>query len=176
VILRTASGADVRVIRGEAIEAHRNGVDYVLTWAKGNLELEVPRHLSGLDVRCMGGDLEVLDFIGPMSLETMGGELRVQSPRAPFRFRTLGGKVRVVDCDLRDGAAAISSTGGDAMVEFAPSASATVRASTLGGMLDFPPDTKREEQGKTLRRAVCVIGSGTAELRIDTLGGDVRIR
>ncbi len=176
VILRTTSGTEVRVIRGEAVEAHRNEADYVLTWAKGNLELEVPRHLAGLDIRCMGGDLEVLDFIGPMSLETMGGELRVQSPRTPFRFRTLGGKVRVVDCDLRDGAASISSAGGNVSIEFASSASATVRASTLGGSFDFPPDAKREEQGKTLRRATCVIGRGAAEIRIDTLGGDVRIR
>ncbi len=176
VILRAAPDDVVRVIRGEAVEAHRNGADYVLTWAKGNLELEVPRSLSGLDVRCMGGDLEVADFIGPMSLETMGGELRVQSPRAPFKFRTLGGKVRVVDCDLRDGTATINSTGGDVFVQFAPDASVTVRASSLGGTFDFPPGTKREEQGRTLRRASCAIGQGAAEIRIDTLGGDVRIR
>jgi hypothetical protein len=176
VILRTVSGADVRVIRGEAIEAHRNGSDYVLTWAKGNLELEVPRNLAGLDVRCMGGDLEVHDFIGPMSMETMGGELRVLSPRAPFRFRTLGGRIRIADCDLRDGAAVISSTGGDVAIELSPSASITVHASTLGGMIDAPPEAMRDEQGRTRRRAVCVFGQGAAELRIDTLGGDVRIR
>jgi hypothetical protein len=165
VILRTASGGEVRVVRGEAIEAHKNGTDYVLTWAKGNLELEIPRVLAGLDVRCMGGDMEVIDFIGPMTLDTMGGELRVQSPRAPFRFRTLGGRVRIVDCDLRDGSSVISSAGGDVHVELArprPSRSAyrpwrrDRRASRL----------QTEEQPIARRRATCVIGA-TADLKID---------
>lgn len=176
VIMRASTDEGVRVVRGEAVEAHRNGSDFVLTWAKGNLEIEVPTNLTGLDVRCMGGDLEVLDLAGPMSLETMGGELRVQSPKAPFKFRTLGGTVRVVDCDLREGSATINSTGGDVFVQFALGASVTVRASSLGGSFDFPPDTTREEQGRPMRRASCTIGDGAAELRIDTLGGDVRIR
>jgi hypothetical protein len=176
VILRAASDDVVRVIRGEAVEAHRNGTDFVLTWAKGNLEIEVPHRLVGLDVRCMGGDLEVVDFPGPMSLETMGGELRVQAPRAPFKFRTLGGRVRIVECGLREGTASINSTGGDVSVQFALGASVTVRASSLGGTFDFPPGTLREEQGRTLRRASCTIGQGAAEIRIDTLGGDVRVR
>lgn len=176
VILRPAQDDSVRVVRGEAVEAHRNGTDFVLTWAKGNLELEIPRRLAGLDVRCMGGDLEVVDFAGPMTLETMGGELRVQAPSAPFKFRTLGGKVRVVDCALREGTATINSTGGDVTVQFASGASATVRASSLGGTFDLPPGASGEGQGRALRRATCTIGSGAAEMRIDTLGGDVRIR
>ena len=101
VILHTGQDDRVRVVRVQAIEVHRNGNDYVLTWAKGNLELEVPPSLAGLDVRCMGGDLEVQEFPGPMSLETMGGELRVRSPRTAFRVRTLGGKARITDMDLK---------------------------------------------------------------------------
>jgi hypothetical protein len=174
--LRAGSGDRVRILRGEALEVHRNGNDFVLTWAKGPLELEIPAQLAALDVRCMGGDLEVRDFPGPMALDTMGGDLRVRSPRVPFRFRTLGGSVRVADLDLREGGAAISTTGGDVQIDAAPGASLAIRVSTLGGSMEFPPGTERDARGTARRRATCVIGEGAAELRIDTLGGDVLIR
>lgn len=175
-LLRVGSGDRVRIIRGEALEVHRAGSDFVLTWAKGPLELEVPGHLAALDVRCMGGDLEIQDFPGAMALDTMGGELRVRGARVPFRFRTLGGKVRVADLDLREGGAVISTAGGDVQIDVSQSASLVIRVSTLGGSIEFPPGTEREMQGKARRRATCVIGEGSAELRIDTLGGDVRVR
>jgi hypothetical protein len=176
VILRTAGVGRVRVLRGEAIEVHRTEGDFVLTWAKGNLELEIPSDLAGLDVRCLGGDLEIQDFPGPMSLDSAGGELRVQGPRSPFRFRSLGGRVRVADLDLREGHAAISSAGGEVMVETGANASITIVASSLGGAMEFPAGSERESQGKARRRAVSVIGAGNAELKIDTLGGSIRVR
>jgi DUF4097 and DUF4098 domain-containing protein YvlB len=176
VILRTGQEDRVRIVRGQAIEVHRNDTDFVLTWAKDSLELEVPPTLAGLDVRCMGGDLEVQQFPGPMSLETMGGELRVRSPRSGFRVRTLGGKARITDMDLKDGAATINSTGGDVQVDLARGASMTIRATTLGGTIEFPPGTESESEGRARRRASCVIGGGNAAVTIDTLGGDVRIR
>ena len=176
VILRAAAEGKVTIVRGEAIEVHRTGGDYVLTWAKGSLELEVPPNLAGLDVRCLGGDLEIQRFPGPMTLETAGGELRVQGPRSPFRFRSLGGRIRIADLDLREGAAAISSAGGEVSIQVAEGASLTINASSLGGAIEFPPGTERESQGRTRRRAVCVIGAGAGELKVDTLGGTVRVR
>jgi hypothetical protein len=175
VVLRTGEEGRVRIARGQAIEVHRNGSDYVLTWAKGNLELEVPARLAGLDVRCMGGDLEVQDFPGTMTLESMGGEIRVRSPRAPFRIRTLGGKARIADLDLTEGTATLNSTGGDVQIDISPAASLTIRATTLGGKIEFPPGSERESGGRARRRALCVIGEGTATLSVDTLGGDVKV-
>jgi hypothetical protein len=176
VILRAAAEGRVTIVRGEAIEVHHTGGDYVFTWAKGNLELEVPPNLAGLDVRCLGGDLEVQRFPGPMMLDTAGGELRVQGPRAPFRFRSLGGRIRIADLDLREGASVISSAGGEVSIEVAEGASLSIYASSLGGAIEFPPGTERETQGRTRRRAVCVLGDGGGELKIDTLGGSVRVR
>ena len=176
VILRPGPEDRVRIVRGQAIEVHRNGTDYILTWAKGNLELEIPSTLAGLDARCLGGDLEVQQFPGPMLLETMGGELRIRSPRSAFRVRTLGGRARVVDMDVREGVASINSTGGDVHVDLAPTASTTIRATTLGGTISFPPGTETETEGRARRRATCLIGDGKAVLTVDTLGGDVCVR
>jgi len=175
VILRSTGENRARIVRGEAVEVHRSGSDFVLTWAKGNLELEIPRNLAGLEVRCMGGDLEVQEFEGPMALETMGGEVRVLGARFPFRARTMGGRVRIANLALREGSSSISTTGGDVNVDFTKDASVTVRAGTLGGTIEVPPGSA-SESGIARRRATAVIGDGKAELRIDTLGGDVRVR
>jgi len=176
IIIRTGLENQVRIVRGQAVEVHRNGSDYVLTWAKGNLEVEVPERLRGLDVRCLGGDLEVQSFPGPMSLETMGGEMRVRSPRSPLHCRTLGGKARIADMILTEGTTSIHSTGGDVQIDLSSSASLTIRATTLGGRIEFPEGTERDAQGRTRRRAVCVVGEGSGTLTIDTLGGNVRVR
>ncbi|MDM7914553.1 MAG: hypothetical protein QUU85_04705, partial [Candidatus Eisenbacteria bacterium] len=61
-------------------------------------------------------------------------------------------------------------------VDCSPEASVTIRASTLGGHMIFPPGSEREILGRARRRTVSVLGDGTAELRVDTLGGDITVR
>jgi hypothetical protein len=175
VIIRVAQDDRARIVRGEAAEVHKSGNDYVLTWAKGNLELEIPRSLSALEVRSLGGDLEIQGYAGPMAVETMGGEVRILGARASFRARTMGGRVRMADLDLREGLSSISTTGGDVLVELTKEASVTVRAGTLGGSIEFPPGSDRET-GVARRRATAVIGEGKAELKIDSLGGNVLVK
>ncbi len=177
VTVRPASGPNARIVRGEAVEVHRSGLDYVLTWAKGNLELELPASLAALEVRCMAGGIEVHDFGGPMSLETMGGEIRASGVRSHFRARSLGGRIRIDGLDVREGDCSITTTGGDVEVGVSADCSATVRASTLGGTITLPSGTSREIGGGVARRRVsAVIGGGNANLRIDTLGGDVIVK
>jgi hypothetical protein len=176
VVIRSTEEGCVRIVRGEAVEVHRSGSDYVLTWAKGNLELEIPRTIASLDARCLGGDLEVHQFEGPMSLETMGGEVRALGVRSSFRARTLGGRARIAGLDLQEGFSTISTTGGDVSVEITRTSSVTIQAGTVGGTITFPPGTESESAGRARRRATAVIGGGKAELRIDTLGGDVQVR
>ncbi len=176
VVIRSTEEARARILRGEAVEVHRSGNDYFLTWAKGNLELEVPRTVSSLDARSMGGDLEVQQFAGPMSLETMGGEVRAFGVRSSLRARSVGGRVRIADLDLQEGFSTIRTTGGNVTVEITRRSSVAIQVSTVGGTIHFPQGTESESAGRARRRASAVIGDGKAELRIDTLGGDVEIR
>lgn len=177
IIARSIPGTgQVRIVRGDAVEIHRSESEYVLTWAKGNLEVKFPQSIPGLEVRCMGGDLEIVDYPGPMSLETMGGEVRVQSPRSPFRLRTLGGRVRVAGCAIKEGVSSINTTGGDVVLETSPEASVTIHASSLGGSIEFPTGTESSSQGVGRKRAECRIAEGVGELRINTLGGDIKVK
>jgi len=175
VTVRPSGGAAARIVRGEAVEVHRSGTDYVLTWAKGALELELPGTLSALEIRSLGGDIDVQNHPGPMSLETAGGGIRAHAVRSPIRARSLGGRIGITGLELREGASSISTTGGDVMVQAEVDSSVSIRASTLGGAITFPPGAEREPGRIARRRATAVIGDGKAELRIDTLGGDVTV-
>jgi hypothetical protein len=77
---------------------------------------------------------------------------------------------------MKEGIASINTTGGDVVLETTSDASITVHASSLGGSIEFPPGTEQTAQGKARKRALCVIGDGSGDLRINTLGGDVRVR
>jgi hypothetical protein len=176
ILIRPAAGPNARILHGEAVEVHHSGADYVLTWAKGDLDLEVPAALSALQVRCMGGEIEIHDFASPMSLETMAGEIRAFGVRSPFRARSLGGRIRIMGLNLNEGLSRVTTTGGDVEVEASAASSLAVHASTLGGVISLPPGTSREIGGGARRRVTAVIGEGKADLRIDTLGGDVKVR
>ena len=175
VILRAAAEGRVTIVRGEAIEVHRTAGDFVFTWAKGNLELEVPPNLAGLDVRCLGGDLEIQRFPGPMTVETAGGELRVQGPRAPFRFRSLGGRIRIADMDLREGAASISSAGGEVSVQVAEGASFTIYVVSRGRDR-VSAGHRARDPGKDASPLRVRDRGRRRNSKIDTLGGTVRVR
>jgi hypothetical protein len=82
----------------------------------------------------------------------------------------------VAGCVVRDGVSTINTTGGDVVLEASPEASVLIHASSLGGTIEFPAGNDPGFQGRTRRRAECRIGEGTGELRINTLGGDIRVR
>jgi len=174
--VRRATTDRVRILRGEAVEVHRRNDEFVLTWAKGPLELEVPQQVASLDVRCLGGDIDIRDFAGTMTLETMGGGLNVHAPRAPLRIRAMGGIVQVSDFGVREGSSSIHTTGGNVRVGLAPESSLRVRVSALGGEISFPAGVSQATvQGTASKKAEWVVGDGVAELRVQTLGGNVRV-
>jgi len=64
VVVRPVDGNLVRIVRGAAVEVHRFEKDYFLTWAKSALEIEVPRAVTSLVVRGVGGNVSIYGFGG----------------------------------------------------------------------------------------------------------------
>ena len=158
------------------MEIHRYENEFVLTWAKSELELEVPRHLENLFVRGFGGDVKMRDFAGSFRLEGLGGNFDIEGVHRPFRIRSVGGSVRIRDLAITDGSSHINTTGGDVEIDTAPEAAVEVKASTsLGGSLSLPQGATIVE-GRTRRKGTAMLGSGTAHLRIDTVAGWIRVR
>ncbi|MEZ4649885.1 MAG: hypothetical protein R3E97_14070 [Candidatus Eisenbacteria bacterium] len=174
VTVRGVPGAQVRVIEGAAVEVHRNEGDYILTWAKSSLEVEVPATLARLVVRSFG-NVNLSEFGGQFRIESFGGNVAAVGVSSPFKIRALAGSVRIRDLALREGTAAVRATGGD--IDVVPTEEASVEihaAATLGGRLQLPKGAVRSDS-KTRRKGVVVLGEGKSELELDALSGWVRV-
>lgn len=174
VTVRGVSGAQARVSQGSAIEVHKNENDYILTWAKSGLVVEVPSTLARLVVRSFG-NVNLGDYAGQFRIESFGGNVSVAGAHSPFKIRALGGSVKIRDLSLHQGVAAVRATGGD--IDVTPTEDASVEihaAATLGGRLQLPKGAVRSDS-KTRRRGAVILGEGRAELELDTLSGWVRV-
>lgn len=176
VVLRGVDTESARIVKGSAVEIHRYENEYVLTWAKSQLELEVPRNLENLFIRGFGGDIRMTEFDGSFRLEGLGGNFDIEGIRRPFRIRSVGGSVRIRDLAVTEGSSHITTTGGDVEIDTAAGASVEIKASTsLGGSLVLP-DGAAIIEGRTRRKGTVRIGSAIGALRIDTVAGWVRVR
>ncbi|MCA9757393.1 MAG: hypothetical protein KDA27_16435 [Candidatus Eisenbacteria bacterium] len=174
VTVRGIPGAQVRVLEGSAVEVHKNEGDYILTWAKSALVVEVPATLARLVVRSFG-NVTLSEFGNQFRIESFGGNVSALGASAPFKIRALGGSVRIRDLALREGTAAVRATGGD--IDVIPTEEASVEihaAATLGGRLQLPKGAVRSDS-KTRRKGVVVLGEGKSELELDALSGWVRV-
>ncbi len=176
VTVRGVPGSKARVLQGSAVEVHRNEDEFVLTWAKSSLVVELPATVAHLFIRGLGGNVSLSDFDGKFRIESFGGNASIVGARSPFKVRSLGGSVRVRDLALQQGLASIRTTGGDIEVSPTEDASVEIQASsTLGGNLVLPKNAVRSAS-RTRRRGVVVLGDGQGRLSLDTVAGWIRVQ
>jgi hypothetical protein len=108
-------------------------------------------------------------FVG----RNVDGAVRAAGLRGPVTAVTVAGEIRL-ELEGARGRQEARSVGGDVVVAFARDGAAQVEASTVGGKVesDFPLDLRGGLLGKRARGA---IGAGGPELRIQTVGGDIRL-
>jgi hypothetical protein len=176
VTVRATEGDAVRVLRGSAVEVHRYENEYIVTWAKSSLELELPSAVALLVARGIGGNVSVYGFAGELRVDALGGSVIVDGPVQPLRISSVGGTVRVTDLGLTSGSSSITVTGGDVHISIAPEASLELRATaSFGGGLELPPGSTHTT-GRTRHRGTCVFGERSGRLKVDTVAGWIRVR
>jgi hypothetical protein len=148
VVVRSIPGGAARILRGAAVEVHRYENEFVVSWAKQTLEIEVPEHVSQLVARGIGGHVGIYAFPGTVRVEALGGGVTIEDVRAPFKISSVGGPVRVTG--LR-------------------------ATASLGGGLELPRGAAIVG-GRTRQRGTFLLGSGEGRLRIDAVAGWIRAR
>ncbi|MCA9730205.1 MAG: hypothetical protein KC729_21150, partial [Candidatus Eisenbacteria bacterium] len=175
VTVRAVPGDSVRVLRGAAVEVHSYDNEYVVTWAKSSLEIEVPPTVASLVARGIGGNVSVYGFEGQIRIDAVGGSVSVDGPVLPIRLSSVGGTIRVSDLAIAGGASTITATGGDVILSVAPEASLELRATaSFGGGLELPRGST-QVTGRTRHRGTCLFGSGAGRMKVDTVAGWIRV-
>ena len=128
----------------------------------------------------VSGDVEVIGFRGDIELETVSGDIELSDARVrDSDVESVSG-----DIDLRlrlasNGELDIETVSGDVSIELDRPIDATVRAESYSGSIDdffgIAPERTRK-YGPPNRRLRAVSGSGSADVSVSTLSGDIRNR
>jgi len=138
-----------------------SGDDVSITvFAHGNsnsdleFDVKVPRKYD-LELKTMGGEIEVKGVEGKLEGETMGGNISLDALKGHAKFKTMGGNVEVNDSDV-DGK--VSTMGGNIVFR---DVIGDMDGSTMGGNVTYNNQSRKGKDGK--------------EVKISTMGGNIDV-
>ncbi|MDZ7764242.1 MAG: hypothetical protein U5K00_07410 [Melioribacteraceae bacterium] len=121
----------------------------------GKINIKVPNKFD-VNLKTMGGELNVANVEGDLSGSTMGGSLNLKKLKGQLKFSTMGGSIELIDSEV-DGK--VSTMGGSVLVE---NVIGDVDASTMGGTV-------------TQRNVTSSKGSTGKEVKMKSMGGAVYV-
>lgn len=179
---------DVRT-GGGAIEIE--GVEGEVSADTSGGSMRVERVRGPLRLRTSGGSIEAAEIDGDVELETSGGAIRASEVSGRVDAHTSGGPIRLhevdgpVDAHTSGGDLSVwfnaapegdlETSGGSIEVEFPESEGAAIDARTSGGRVELEPGIALQGQ-RDPERVVGELNGGGAPLRLQTSGGNIRIR
>lgn len=131
-----------------------------------------------LTAKTVSGETTVNNVSGTVNATSVSGEVRVGKVEGTVSAKSTSGDVEVEILSLEGSAGAMefSSVSGDVRVKLPGNLDAEVKLSTMSGGLktDFPLTIEESKYG-TGRKANGRIGSGSRNLKISTISGDVSL-
>jgi DUF4097 and DUF4098 domain-containing protein YvlB len=178
VRIETSGGDIVVTTLTGAVKGNTSGGDLEITTVNGDVNVET----SGGDIRLKGvtgtlvtetsgGDIDGSALHGDVRVETSGGDIDLRDVHGRTVASTSGGSVRL-ELVENNGVDA-SSSGGDIIIKFPGTATASIHAETSGGSVhcDFPFEGTIDDgllEG--------TINGGGNKVRAETSAGDISIR
>ena len=195
------SGGDIEIDRAEGnTEAITSGGDIKIGHTTGDVtaktsggDITVERADGELDVHTSGGDVTIGSAAGSLKAGTSGGDITISNATGGgVTAQTSGGDI---EARLRSTASVLEedwllqSSGGELTIRIPEDLSATVEAeihlerSWFGSDREYRIDSdfdldEQEDEGRNRRtiRASGDINGGGSRIRLETSGGDIRIR
>jgi hypothetical protein len=180
VDLHTSGGrVDVAEVTGR-IEAQTSGGDIELNQIEGEIEVETSggnikaTEIRGdLSAQTSGGSIHVSELKGDVEVETSGGNIRIRDVDGKVEAETSGGSISVRFSGAPSGD--VETSGGSIEVQFPEGEGVDLDAETSGGRVSI--DEKFTISGRVGRsHAEVELNGGGEELRLETSGGNIRLR
>jgi hypothetical protein len=181
VFLRGVKGSVCRIVSEDPpdVRVYSDDSTVWLKWNEGDLKLEVPETVARTTVDIMGGDMVVEGLLSRVRLRSKGGEITILRASRGFDAKTMGGNVRVTLTGDWDEDSRLSTMGGDISVGLAGDLAATISARSFGGDVSVQDGigeiSESGRPGSSHLRLVVGTGEDRPDLRIKTMGGDIRI-
>jgi len=132
--------------------------------------------IGSVDAKTVSGDLEARDIDGEIAFNSVSGDLTLAGGEVSnLAAKTVSGQV-TADIDLRDGGGLkVSTVSGDVAVRVPASASARVDLRSTSGRVRSSFDGMVLGSGPGPRVMSATIGSGSANLSVTSMTGDVTL-
>jgi hypothetical protein len=131
---------------------------------------------GSVDAKTVSGDLEARGIDGEIAFNSVSGDLTLAGGAlGQLDARTVSGRV-TADIDLRDGGGLrVSTVSGDVAVRLPACASARVNLRSTSGRLHSGFDGLSPSPGRKPAAMSATIGSGSANLSVTSMTGDVTL-
>jgi len=160
------------------IEESSKGVSInVFAYNNSNSDLEfvvkVPQKYD-LDLKTMGGEIQITNVQGELEGETMGGNIDLSELKGEAKFKTMGGNIDLSESDV-DGK--VSTMGGNIMFR---DVIGDMDGSTMGGNVTYKNKSRKGKDGKEVKISTMGGNIDVAEAMsgadVSTMGGNIDIR
>jgi len=181
VFISGVRGSACRVVSEDPpdVRVYRDDSTVWLKWNEGDLKLEIPETVARTTVDIMGGDMVVDGLLSRVRLRSKGGEITIIRASRGFDAKTMGGNVHVTLTRDWDEDSRLSTMGGDISIGLAEGLAATISARSFGGDVSVQDGigevSESGRPGSSHLRLVVGTGEDRPDLRIKTMGGDIRI-
>jgi DUF4097 and DUF4098 domain-containing protein YvlB len=165
----------VETVRGDIVL--KNGGAATAKTIEGEIQIEGAR--GKLTLSSVNEDIKVTGASGDVSAETTNGSITLERMEsANVEVATVNGDVAYDGAVAARGRYAFTTHNGDILMTIPESSNATFNVRTYNGEFgtSLPlkgPDASQVRQGK---RVTYTLGSGSAEVELESFGGEIRLR
>jgi DUF4097 and DUF4098 domain-containing protein YvlB len=164
---------DIRVRGGAGTIALRS--------VQGSIELEGAR--GNVDIHSASGDVQLRDIQGEVRAESLNGEVSLlKIDAASVQATTVSGDIEYDGTIKDDGRYSFTTHNGDLSISMPDRASASITVATFNGDFEtYVPvqlqDTRGGSENRPRgRRFTFTLGSGSAEVELESFNGDITLR
>jgi DUF4097 and DUF4098 domain-containing protein YvlB len=134
-------------------------------------------HTERVSAESVSGDIDLSDISGEISATTVSGDIELNSgPIENAKLETVSGDMTVVAEISDNGKLTAESMSGDVVIGLPSSQSGAIKAESFSGRIHTDFGSVEKNRHGPGNRLVHTIGSGGAEIRVETFSGNVKLK
>ncbi len=163
------------------IRVRQDAVHFVIQWAGGPLKIEVPAVVSSLKVRSTGSNIYLKQPTCPLNVKTLGGDLELLDVPKDFKAKTMGGNIALHLSPTWHGTGRANTAGGNIFLAIPEKIDLTVNSSTIGGAIQIDehfgrPESKQTFPGKNTINVQIGEHASESVVALKAMGGNIELK
>jgi len=161
-------------------EVYKNGNSVIIKYSGDGFRASIPKSVSSLKVKIMGGNIDYDDIHCAASIKTMGGNIRVSGVESDTNIKTMGGNIGVILSDDWKKEFSATTMGGSIVIRLPKNISSKISSSTMAGdiYIDSGFSLSNNNKGFPFQKLKGSIGDHDSDnsIKLKTMAGNIDIK